>query len=443
MHSKIYSLFTQLCHFGYKTVRLTYDGYKKIKASFKCHDLNPYKYISLYPTDLTIDIVCKQYQTTTKPPKYTIITPVFNEEHNIIDVLQSIESQTLPPDQVIIIDAESTDNTLKNIEKYKKSSKLHIDIITSSKRNIGYQRNLGITKSRNNLIVNADAGTCLDKNYALNMIGPFAENKNLDLVSGIHYPKNIYPWSVHFSSEARFYSLNASGACLAYKRDMALKAGGYPEYMTYAGEDTLFCYRYKKLSSYWMFNKKAFILWEHPTTFKNAQTKVMNYMMANFEIGLWPYFVNGSRFQIPIWLGYFFKIFRERFPTLPKCQTDLEINKRHIKGLKFILSKSRITDPNNTKFRDIATSFIADNYKVFFIDFSTSPPEDITSVFIDTDHSLLELIHHRNFHPSDFQKRYGDFIENTVFILEYSDDVTMDNIKTLQKEFSAIKVEQL
>ena len=443
MRSQIYSLFTHACHFGYKSVRFSYEIYKKLKAKFKGYDLNPYQYISLYPTDLKIDILSKNYKADKLFPLYTTITPVLNEEKNIADVLRSIESQTLLPDQVIIIDAESTDRTLEKINEYKKTSKLNIEIVTSKIRNIGHQRNLGIQHSRNNLIVNVDAGTFLDENYGLNIIGPFVDNKDLDLVSGIHYPKTIYPWSVHFSSEARFYSLNASGACIAYKRDIALEAGGYPEYITYAGEDTLFCYRYKKLSNRWIFNKNAFIFWENPTTFKNAQSKVMNYMMANFEIGLWPYFYNGSRFQIPIWLGYFFKIFRQRFPTLLKCQTDVEINNRHIKGLRFILSNKRITDVSNAKIRDLATQLIIDNYKVFFVDFATSLPEDTKRVFIDIDHSLLELIHHTNFNLDDFQKRYGDFIKNSVFIVEHSANSIMTKITKLQKQFDTIKIEAL
>jgi len=429
---------------GYKSVRFAYEGYKKIKARFKGYDLNSYQYISLYPTDLKIDILSTNYDPNESFPKYTTITPVLNEEQNILEVLQSIEAQTLLPDQIIIIDAESTDKTVEKINEYRKSSQLNIDIITSKPRNIGYQRNLGIQHSRNNLIVNVDAGTYLDKNYAANIIGPFTENKDLDMSIGMHYPKTIYPWSVHFSSEERFkYRMEPCGACIAYKRDVAIKAGGYPEYITYAGEDTLFCYRYKKLSKHWLFNKKAFIFWEHPTTFENAQSKVMNYMMANFEIGLWPYFYNGSRFQLPIWLGYFFKIFRQKFPTFLKRQTEVEINKRHIKGLRFIFSTHLITDNSYTKPRDLAIKLISQNYKVFFIDFSISEPIDATPMFIDTDHSLLELIHHENFHLEDFKKRYGDFIENSVFIIGNQNKTIMNDITELQKEFDTIKVENI
>lgn len=442
MRTQFYSLFTRICHFGYKSVRFTYEIYKKIKSRFKGYDLNPYRYISLYPMDLKIDIINKNYKKDSSFPKYTTITPVLNEEKNITDVLKSIESQTLLPDQVIIIDAASTDKTIEKINQYKTTSKLNIEIITSKIRNIGYQRNLGIQHSRNDLIVNVDAGTFLSENYGLNIIGPFVENKNLDLVSGVHEPTTKHPWSIHFTPEEHFKRRQEPyGACIAYKKSIALKAGGYPEYISYAGEDTFFCYKYKKLSKHWVFNIAASIEWEHPDTFKKAQAKVMHYMLGNFEIGLWPYFHNGTRFGLPLWIGYFFKPFRSNYPLLLQKQANVEIKKRHIKGLRFIISKDRITD--DTKLQNIATNLVEDNYKVFFIDFATLPPTNSKPVFINIDHSLLELIHHTNFNIEDFKKRYGGFIENSVFIIEYSETGIMSQITKTQKEFDKIKIEYL
>lgn len=414
-----YKAWTAICHFGYKTLRIFYQYYKKIKGKINPDLLNPYYYISLFPPSLHIDVVETNYTPTSDFPKYTTITPVLNEEQNIAEVLRTIESQTILPDQVIIIDANSEDKTIEVINNYKISSKLNIEIISSPVRNIGYQRNLGIKHSQNEIIINVDSGTYLDLSYAANMLGPFAANQNVDLAGGVHYPKTLYPWSMQFSPEVHFKNrIEPYGACVAYKKSIALKAGGYPEYVTYAGEDTFFAYKYKKLSQHWVLNKAAFMLWDHPDSFEKFQAKICSYLIANFEIGLWPYFYNGARFHLPLWLGYFFRTFRKTYPTFLKKQTDIEINKRHIKGLRFIFSKHRITDPENKELRDIATKLIAENYKVFFIDFAHKPPIDPTPIFIDTDHSLLELIHHTKFRIENFKKRYRKFMDHAEFIYE-------------------------
>ena len=439
MATFFYQLFTQLCHMGYKSVRFAYEQYKKIKAKFNGYDLNPYKYMSLYPTDLQLEIVTTHYTPDASYPKYTIIIPVLNEEQNIIDTLKAIEAQTLIPDQVVIVDANSTDKTVSNIHKYQQHSKLDITILSSEKRNISHQRNLAIEASRNNLIVNIDSGGTPDQHYTANLIGPFTEHPDLDLTAGIQYPKVVHPWSLQFTPVDHFYRRKEPyGNCVAYKKDIFAKTGKYPEYVTYAGEDTFLFYKYKKLSKHWIFNKAAFVIWEHPDTFKNAQKKVMNYMLGNFEIGLWPYFYNGTRFNLPLWIGYFFEPFRTNYPKLMQRQADVEINKRHIKGLRFILSKKRITD--DKKLQDLAKKMIADNYKVFFVDFTNAPPKNAHPVFIDTDHSLLELIHHKNFNIDDFTKRYGDFMENSVFIIEHRDkeiEARIASIKNTKIEYMA------
>lgn len=412
-----YRIWTKICHLGYKILRFLYGYHKKIKLKINSDNLNPYRYISIYPTNMLIDVIDTLYEPTKSFPKYTTITPVLNEEKNIFDVLVSIENQTCLPDQVIIIDGYSEDTTVRIINDYKNSSKLNIEIISSKIRNIAHQRNLGIKHARNEIIINVDSGTYLDPNYAASMLGPFAENPKVDLVGGVHYPKMQYPWSMQFSPEVHFkHRLDPYGACVAYKKDIAMSIGCYPEYVTYAGEDTFFAYKYKKRSHHWVLNKAAFMLWDHPDTLEKFQIKICHYLVANFEIGLWPYFYNGARFHLPLWIGYFFKHFRKNYSTFLKRQSAIELDKRNIKGLKFILSPKRITDPENEALRELTIKLISDNYKVFFIDFADKPPKNSAPVFIDTDHSLLELIHHTKFRINSFKKRYGKFIENAEFI---------------------------
>ena len=403
-----------MCHWGYRFVRFSYGSYKKIRTHFNGYDLNPYKYISLFPTDLKFEVITREYVPNKNFPKYTAIIPVLNEETTISDTLKSLENQTFLPDQVVIVDAESTDNTVSKIKEYQKLSKLDIILLSSNRRNISYQRNLAIENSRNNLIINIDSGGPPGEHFAANLVGPFSENPDLDLTAGIQYPQIVHPWSLQFTPRDHFYRRKEPyGNCVAYKKDIFLKAGKYPEYVTYAGEDTCLFYKYKKLSKHWIFNKAAFVMWEHPNSFRKAQEKVMSYMLGNFEIGLWPYFYNGSRFQLPLWIGYFFEPFRRIYPTLFNRQADVEINKRHIKSLQFIFSKDRITE--DKKLRELAIKLIMENNKVIFVDFADRPQKDASPMFIDTDHSLLELVHYKNFDIEDFKKRYGDFMKHAVF----------------------------
>jgi hypothetical protein len=80
------------------------------------------------------------------------------------------------------------------------------------------------------------------------------------------------------------------GRVLCIKKALLKKIGYYPEYLTYAGEDTFFLYKYKKASKYWIFNKAAFLLWEHPPTIQSydkekiklRKSKIRNRIMGLF-----------------------------------------------------------------------------------------------------------------------------------------------------------------
>ena len=51
--------------------------------------------------------------------KISFVTTVFNEEKTINKLLDSIKKQTVYPDEVIIVDGGSTDNTLSVISNFQ------------------------------------------------------------------------------------------------------------------------------------------------------------------------------------------------------------------------------------------------------------------------------------------------------------------------------------
>jgi glycosyltransferase involved in cell wall biosynthesis len=424
------------------TARQIYSVLKKI-----FHHKNPYNFIQLYKPDLHIQIVEKDYIVDKNFPKYSVLTPVLNEASNIERVLASIESQTYLPDEVIIVDGGSIDNTIELIENYKKKSKLNIIAVQSPIRNLGAQRNFALKQARNNIILHIDAGTLPDKNYAVNMIGPFTEYENIDLVGGVSLPMIDCKWSGYFTFRDRkkhfkFHN-KPNGNVVAYKRDIRLKAL-FPEYLTCAGEDTLFFYKYQKLSKNWVFNRNAFILWDVPTTIEESRKKLRLYMLGNFEIGLWPYFYyNYVLYSLLYKLGYSINIDFELFQKhkkdfLPK-QAQIEIQKRQIKGLCFIIANARIEDDSSKKHREYAIKMIDKNYKVFFIN-QEDNRRNSQKIYLDTDITLLELIPYKYFSVEDFYDRYGVFLDKSIFILTQDIEKLSVSIDSLKKNCPNIKI---
>lgn len=384
---------------------------------------SPYDSVSLLPYDLEIKIIDKAYAAKKSMLNYSFIMPVLNEEANIHEILDSIKNQSLKPDEVIIVDGGSKDNTVKLINEFaKKNPDLNIQLHTNKvKRNIGAQRNFAIKHAKNECLMNIDAGTTLSKNYAATMMGSMMEY-DADFVGGVHSPKVRYWYSNSFSRKVQFVSkIEPPGNAMLYKKSIATKIGYFPEYTSYAGEDTFFSYKYKKASKMMVLNRHASIIWAHPTNIYQAIRKKYLYAKGNFEIGMWPYYYYN---RIHSWaIGFALKIppLSIWFRGYLKNQANLEIEKRKIKGLFFVFGQNHINHPNSIELEQLTTRISQDNYKVFYINHIPKKADKDNKYFMDIDHSLLELWYHKHFSLKKIYKRYGDFMKDATIVIEKKD----------------------
>ena len=83
----------------------------------------------------------------------SVVIPTLNEENFIGICLESLINQTIKPDEIIIVDALSTDRTVEIAKRYTNK------IIFSPVANIAYQRELGVRVAKGEYILLADADT--------------------------------------------------------------------------------------------------------------------------------------------------------------------------------------------------------------------------------------------------------------------------------------------
>ena len=98
--------------------------------------------------------------------KVSFYIPAFNAQNTIELSINSVKNQTYPVDEIIIINDNSTDKTKEIISK-------HSDLkIINNKKNLGlgYNRNLGIQNSSNEIIASIDSDVELDKKWLENII---------------------------------------------------------------------------------------------------------------------------------------------------------------------------------------------------------------------------------------------------------------------------------
>lgn len=96
-------------------------------------------------------------------PYFSIVIPTLNEEKYLPKLLSDLSKQTFKDFEVVVVDGRSDDKTLNEVLKFKK--KITLKILTSEKRNVSYQRNLGAKKGKGDWIIFMDADCSLPRHF--------------------------------------------------------------------------------------------------------------------------------------------------------------------------------------------------------------------------------------------------------------------------------------
>ena len=111
----------------------------------------------------------------------SVIIPTYNEEKNISTLINALLSQSFLPDEIIISDGYSTDNTLKIVHDLFKDNDL-IKVINRKGKCRGSGRNEGIMSAKNNFLALIDSGTIPEKDWLLNFAKHLKQENKFDLI---------------------------------------------------------------------------------------------------------------------------------------------------------------------------------------------------------------------------------------------------------------------
>jgi glycosyltransferase involved in cell wall biosynthesis len=220
----------------------------------------------------------------------SFVATVLNEEKTISRFLSSIYSQTKLPDEVIIVDAGSTDGAINKISEFvfpqkKKVPQIKL-IFKKGNRSIG--RNEGIKKAAGDIILVSDAGCILDKDWVKNIIKPFRDKK-ISVSSGYYFSvcKNVFQKCLATYTCVMPDKINAdnflpSSRSVAFRKSAFEKIEGYPQELNTC-EDLVFAKRLKNAGFKFKFVKDAFVYWPQRKNLKEAFKQFFNYAKGDGE----------------------------------------------------------------------------------------------------------------------------------------------------------------
>lgn len=201
--------------------------------------------------------------------KISVISTVYNEEKNIAKFLDSILQQTKKPEEIIIVDGGSKDRTFDILKNYAKKNKI-MKIFQENGLNIAQGRNFAIRKTKNEIIIGADAGTKYKKDWVENLTKKF----DADLGFGKTLPliESNFQKVLAKKMKQRF----GSSRNIIFKKLVWEKVGGYPEDLR-MGEDTLFNERIKNAGFKIQLIPEAIGYWEMRNNINDLKKQFYNY----------------------------------------------------------------------------------------------------------------------------------------------------------------------
>jgi len=215
--------------------------------------------------------------------KVSLISTLKNEESSVKEFLDSLLSQSRPPDEIIMVDGGSTDKTAEIIDSYIKNGAL-IKLIVSKGANIAQGRNIAIKNSKYDVIASTDAGCRIDKHWLENLIKSFEEDPSIDVASGVYdsfgettFEKCLaqFPsgWDIDSLTAEEFLPSSRS---VAFRKEAWEKVGGYPESLDYA-EDTVFDLRLKESGYRFKIARGAMVYWKTRENLRSLFRQYYNY----------------------------------------------------------------------------------------------------------------------------------------------------------------------
>ena len=218
-----------------------------------------------------------------------LVITVLNEAYHIHRLFDSVLLQTRLPDEIIVCDAGSKDNTVTILSKY--SNKLPLRILVYDGANISTGRNVAIEAAQSEIIAVTDAGVTLSPSWLENLTSSFTDEKIMHVAgffntdSDTTFEKAMGATVLPLIDDIRSKQFLPSSRSVAFRKSVWKQVGGYPNWLDYS-EDVVFDQEIIKQYGSFHFIPTALVQFKPRGTLKQFFRQYYNYASGDGHAGL-------------------------------------------------------------------------------------------------------------------------------------------------------------
>lgn len=221
----------------------------------------------------------------------SVVATVMNEGESISRLLDSLLIQSRPPDEVVISDGGSTDNTIEVLKRYQ--AELPLIIVASPGSNISQGRNAAIDAAKGPIIAVTDAGVLLSQDWLQELLRPYEES-DVAMVGGWFEADPYSDFEVTMGAtvlpslpEIDPSKFLPSSRSVSFKKSDWEAVGGYPEWLDYS-EDLVFDLELVNINGPFHFSPKAVVYFRPRASLRVYARQYYNYARGDGKANLWP-----------------------------------------------------------------------------------------------------------------------------------------------------------
>lgn len=221
----------------------------------------------------------------------SVIATVLNEGPAIRRLLDSLAAQIRPPDEVVIVDGGSTDETVTALNEYATARRLPLRTLIRPGCNISQGRNAAIAAATGQIIASTDAGVRLTPNWLGDLVA--AIENGADVASGFFQPdpQTLFEIAMGATVLPALADIHPekflpSSRSVAFRRNAWQNVGGYPEWLDYC-EDLIFDLKLREAGYRFTFVPTAIAYFRPRGTLSEFVRQYYRYARGDGKADLW------------------------------------------------------------------------------------------------------------------------------------------------------------